>query len=142
MAEAKKIVMTGATGLIGRRLMPHLVARGYEVTVLSRSPETAEPLVPGAKRYVIWSATERGDWEFEFNGAYAVINLAGQPILEHRWSEDFKQDIYDSRVVGTRRIVNAIRRSEHKPEVLINASAVGYYGYDGDLNEMMIQSSH
>ncbi len=142
MAEVKKIVMTGATGLIGRRLMPHLVSRGYEVVVLSRSPETAEPLVPGAKKYVIWSATERGDWEFEFNGAHAVINLAGQPILEHRWSEDFKQDIYDSRVVGTRRIVNAIRRSETKPSVLISASAIGYYGFDGDMNDVMIESSH
>lgn len=139
---AKKIVMTGATGLIGRRLMPELLRRGYDVTVLSRSPDTAEPLVPGASKYVLWSATERGDWEFEFNGAHAVINLAGQPILEHRWSEDFKQDIYDSRVVGTRRIVNAIRRSETKPEVFINASAIGYYGYDGDMHDVMTEESH
>jgi uncharacterized protein len=138
----KKIVMTGGTGLIGRRLMPELLKRGYEVTILTRSPETAEPLVPGASKYVLWSATERGDWEFEFNGSYAVINLAGQPILEHRWSEDFKQDIYDSRVVGTRRIVNAIRRSEHKPQVLINASAIGYYGYDGDMHDVMTEESH
>jgi uncharacterized protein len=133
--------MTGATGLVGRRLAPELIERGYELVILSRSPETAEPLVPGAKKYVQWSATERGDWEFEFSGAHAVINLAGQPILEHRWSEEFKQEIYDSRVVGTRRIVNAIRRSEHKPNILLNASAIGYYGYDGDYHDVMIETS-
>lgn len=139
--DGKRIVITGATGLIGRHLVPELLARGYELTILSRSPETAEPLVPGATKYVQWNATERGDWEFEFNGAYAVINLSGQPILEHRWSEDFKQEIYDSRVVGTRRIVNAIRRSEHKPEIILNASAIGYYGFDGDRDDVMLENS-
>lgn len=137
----KRIVITGATGLIGSALTPLLLEKGYELTVLSRSPETAEPLAPGAKDYVQWSATERGDWEFHFDGAHAVINLAGQPILEHRWSEDFKQEIYDSRVVGTRRIVNAIRRTENKPKILINASAIGYYGFDGDPQKIVDETS-
>ncbi len=128
---AKSIVLTGATGLIGSALFKRLKACGNEVIVLVRNPEKARQQLPDAKKYVRWDALEsEGEWQKELDGVDAVIHLAGVPVVS-RWSEDYKKQIYDSRVLSTRYLVSAIAKASKKPEVFISASAIGYYGNQG-----------
>ncbi len=129
MADNKRIVVTGATGLIGKALCKALQVDGYDVVVFARDPEQARRAVPGAVDYVSWSASsEPGPWAAHIDGAWGVVNLAGAPVAGKRWTEQRKREIRDSRVAGTRGIVAAIAAVAHKPRVLINASAIGYYG--------------
>jgi uncharacterized protein (TIGR01777 family) len=123
------IVITGATGVIGTELVAALEQRGEVVVVLARSPESAKRKAPGADRYVLWdSDMAEGEWTGLVSGAKAVIHLAGKPLLETRWTEEHKQECYDSRILGTRHMVAAIAKAPVKPGVFISASAIGYYG--------------
>ena len=123
------IIITGATGVIGVVLAQKLIGRGEKVVLLARSQESAAQKIPGAAGYVKWdSDMKTGEWTGFFNGAKAVIHLAGKPLLESRWSEAHKEDCYNSRILGTRHIVSAIASALEKPKVFISASAIGYYG--------------
>lgn len=128
MADAKKVVISGATGLIGKALTRRLHAQGYRVVVLARDPQAARKDVPNAADYVAWRAEVDGPWAKAVDGADAVINLAGASLIGHRWTDAYKRQILDSRVLGTRGLVNAMRKASVRPRVFINASAVGYYG--------------
>jgi uncharacterized protein (TIGR01777 family) len=128
VATAKRVVVTGATGLIGKELCRKLIEKGYEVVVFTRQPDEARRAVPGAADYVAWRPSEAGPWASSIDGAWGVVNLAGASIAGQRWSAQRKREIRDSRVVGTRGIVAAIRAASRRPEVLVNASAIGYYG--------------
>jgi uncharacterized protein (TIGR01777 family) len=133
MSNTKRVILTGATGLIGTRLFAALRERGYEIVVFTRSPDDARRKLPGAAEYVQWAPADSGPWAAALSGAHAVVHLAGAPISQGlvgvRWSEAYKREIRDSRVVGTRGIVKAIAAAPSPPAVLVNASAVGYYGY-------------
>jgi uncharacterized protein len=133
MTTNKRIILTGATGLIGRKLFAALGERGYTITIFSRNPEQARTKLPGAADYVAWSPGPVGPWAAALEGAYGVIHLAGAPISEGligpRWTDEYKAEILNSRVLGTRGIVDAIAGLAQKPTVFICASAVGYYGY-------------
>ncbi|WP_129626883.1 TIGR01777 family oxidoreductase [Candidatus Oscillochloris fontis] len=133
MSETKRVILTGATGVIGRRLFMALVMKGYEVVIFSRSPQKAREQLPGAADYVRWAPTTTGAWAASINGAYGVIHLAGAPIAEgilgQRWVPSIKANIYDSRIIGTRGIVEAISTASNRPQVLLSASGVGYYGF-------------
>ena len=120
-----RILVFGATGFVGGQLVPHLSARGHEVTVVARSAAVfsgvrtilADPMKPG-----VWSgAVENSD---------AVINLAGAPITL-RWNRANRKEILESRTTGTRNIVEAMSRGPAK--ILLCAGATGYYGHGGDL---------
>ncbi len=111
MTTPKRVVVTGATGLIGRDLCRQLLERGYEVTVFSRDSTAAKRHVPGAHAYVDWTPAESGSWAGAIDGAYAVVNLAGASVFGHRWTEGYKREIRDSRVVGTRGLVRAMFRA-------------------------------
>ena len=124
----RRVIVTGATGLIGKAVCKALQARGYDVVVFSRDPESARKKVPGAMDYVAWQPEERGAWAMQVDGARAVINLAGAPIAGKRWTDDYKRQIVDSRLIGTRGLVGAIAAAHERPQVLINGSAIGYYG--------------
>ena len=113
------VTITGATGLIGRRLVRALEERGDDVTAISRDPARARAAL--GVDATGWNDPRIGD---------AVINLAGENIAQ-RWSGDAKRRIRESRVEGTRRLVEAIRRAEPRPKVLVSSSAVGYYGDRG-----------
>lgn len=132
MSNGRRIILTGATGLIGKQLFAALRAREYELVVFSRSPDAARAKLPGAADYVAWSPAESGPWAAALDGAYGVIHLAGAPIsqglLGVRWTSAYKQEIMGSRVLGTRGIVNAIAAAQRRPSVLVSASAIGYYG--------------
>lgn len=121
------ILLTGGTGLIGRALCRALHAEGHNLTVLSRHPET----VPAKCGSGVESLASLDDWlpQRHFD---AVINLAGEPIVDAAWTRRRKQALWDSRVTLTAALVRRIAAAEHKPAVLLSGSAVGYYGDRGD----------
>ncbi len=123
-----KIVISGASGFIGRRLLKTLGQSGHSLHVLSRHQGTNLP--PGV-RLSNWDPVKGAPPEEALRDADAVIHLAGESVAQ-RWSEEVKRRIRESRVTGTRNLVQAIARLSSKPAVLICASATGYYGARGD----------
>jgi uncharacterized protein len=119
----KRIIVSGGSGYIGSALVRHLVARGDEVTVLTRGASKQ-----GNPSRVSWDPYVVGDWASALDGADAVVHLAGERAVGARYTPAVKQRIYDSRIVTTRNVVAALERAQRKPRVLVSASAVGYYG--------------
>ena len=122
-----KIAIAGATGFVGSRLVEQLQAQGHQVIILTRSPQQASNRF-GQAQIVGYNPLKSGEWQQSISGCDAVINLAGEPIAEKRWTPAHKRSILDSRQLGTQKIVEAIELASVKPQVLINASAIGYYG--------------
>jgi uncharacterized protein (TIGR01777 family) len=122
-----KITVTGATGLIGSRIVQDLLGRGDEVTVLSRSPERADEGVQAFR----WDASTEPAPAEALSGRDAVVHLAGENIAQ-RWSDGVRTRIRESREQGTRRLVEGIAGAEPRPRTLVSMSAVGYYGDRGD----------
>jgi hypothetical protein len=128
-----RVAVTGATGFIGRALVPALRARGDSVIALSRDIFRAKEILGDGIELVHWEAGGRpGPWEGEISRSDAVVNLAGEGIFKQRWHAAFKARIWSSRVDGTRQIVEAIGRQQQRPGILVNASAIGVYGPRGD----------
>ncbi|HEY8416956.1 MAG TPA: TIGR01777 family oxidoreductase [Limnochordales bacterium] len=126
-----RIVIAGGTGFIGRALVPKLVERGCTVTVLTRqAPTAAHRLLRAPVTVVQWRPTDPPDPGL-VEGADAVVNLAGATIAR-RWTPAARRLILESRVQVTTALVEAIRRAAAPPRVLVNASAVGFYGPRGD----------
>ncbi|HWQ13338.1 MAG TPA: TIGR01777 family oxidoreductase [Roseiflexaceae bacterium] len=132
MSNEKRVVVTGATGHIGRPLCRRLRERGYSVVVFSRNPAAARRSVPGAAEYVAWRPEEQGAWAAAVDGAHAVIHLAAASLFERRWSAAYKREIVESRRLGTRGLVRAMAQARARPKVFVSMSAVGYYGPHGD----------
>lgn len=126
-----RVFMTGASGLIGALLTRKLVERGDEVTALSRSERPPQKGVT----WVRGDPTVAGDWQHHAGATQAVVNLAGESVANRRWTAAQKQRLLHSRVQSTRRVVEAIGAG--RARILVNASAVGYYGPRGeeDLDE-------
>lgn len=125
------ILITGGTGFIGTPLISRLLKAGHTLTVLSRSPRSE------AMTTVKWlTSLEALSEDLDFD---AVINLAGQPIMSQRWSASVKQQLVESRVDLTRKLVERLSRSARKPRVLISGSAIGIYGDHGD--EPIVETS-
>lgn len=127
-----KVAITGATGFVGSRLVERLQSDGHSAVILTRNPLQAKRLfptsaVPGVD-VVAYTPTESGDWQQAIAGCDGVVNLAGEPIAESRWTPERKQIILKSRQLGTQKLVDAIAQAAQKPSVLVNASAIGYYG--------------
>ena len=119
-----RVLITGGTGFLGQALCPRLQASGHEVVILTRQSRPRLPM--GVAR----SATRLDDLEAgQFD---AVINLAGEPIGDGRWTEDRKKLLLDSRIAVTSNVVEWMRKAKRPPQALISASAVGYYGEQGD----------
>lgn len=122
-----KLLVTGGTGFLGRALTARLRAHGHELLMLTRAPAAHR-----AEESLRWLGWDSG-WEQELPSCGGVINLAGEPIAGGRWTAARKRAIRDSRVETTRRIVHALTTTAlPRPAILINASAVGYYGPRGD----------
>ena len=122
-----KIAIAGATGFVGSRLVEQLQAQGHEVVIFTRSPQQAGNRF-GQAQVIGYNPLRSGEWQAAISGCDAVVNLAGEPIAEKRWTPAQKRTILESRQVGTQKIVEAISLASVKPTVLINASAIGYYG--------------
>lgn len=121
------ILITGGTGLIGRHLCKALLAEGHQLTVLSRDPDSV-PAKCGTSVHAMAGLDEwQPDQTFD-----AVINLAGEAIIDARWTAQRKQALWDSRVSLTEDLAGHIAAARHKPGVLLSGSAVGYYGNRGD----------
>ncbi|MBD2464049.1 TIGR01777 family protein [Oscillatoria sp. FACHB-1407] len=127
-----KVAVTGATGFVGGYLVKRLQQEGHTVVVLTRDAQRGKQMFPSSSfanvEVVAYTPLESGDWQRAIAGCDGVVNLAGAPIAESRWTPERKQEILDSRVIGTRKIVEAIAQANPKPSVLINSSAIGYYG--------------
>ncbi len=124
---AERVLITGVTGFVGRALAEALAGEGWEVHGVSRDPLGARAAVPAL------AAARRPD---DVDGALltdftAVVHLAGEPVAG-RWTQAKKRRIEDSRVDGTRAIVDAIEAADPRPEVLVSASAMGFYGPRGE----------
>jgi uncharacterized protein len=129
---ANTIILTGATGFIGGRVAHALLERGDRVVLFARHPDRALTMFPEAHRAVLWSPGMSGAWQQECRDADVVIHLAGEPIAERRWTGEVKRRILDSRVAGTRSLVDALRAGPAAPRTFVCASAIGYYGNRGD----------
>jgi uncharacterized protein (TIGR01777 family) len=122
------ITITGASGLIGRRLLKNLAAAGHALHVLSRHAGTN---LPAGVRISAWDPMKGPPPEECLRDADAVINLAGEPVAQ-RWNDDVKRRIRESRVTGTHNLVAGMAKLAKRPAVLVCSSAVGYYGSRGD----------
>lgn len=135
-----KAVIAGGSGFIGGALAKELLERDYEVIVLTRRADTQ---LPSGARAVVWSPdggyeknrgdeTANGPLAEALAGARVLINLAGTPIAQGRWTAARKQAILNSRILPTRTLVSTCSRLAERPQVLVSSSAVGYYGPRGD----------
>jgi uncharacterized protein (TIGR01777 family) len=126
-----KVIVTGVTGFIGRPLVEALLQRGDQVVTLTRNPGRALSRLPIDVQTLEWRPPELGPWTEAFTRADAVINLAGEPVANKRWTAEQKEEILSSRVDATNAVVEAIGQANPRPSVLLNASAIGYYGPQG-----------
>jgi len=126
------IVVAGGTGFIGRPLCALLCQEGHRVTLLTRRREEAQRSYGSTVTAVEWNGREAGAWEQCLEGADAVVNLAGAPIADGRWTEDRKRWLTESRVLTTRLLAEAMSRRTSKPRALVSASGIGYYGASDD----------
>lgn len=134
-----RVVITGATGFIGRALCEEL-HRDYELIALSRNASRAARSVGDWAKVVEWDGRTTGSWFQHADGAFAIINLAGENVASGRWNESKKASILHSRLDSPRAVLDAIKQVDKKPTVVIQASAVGYYGSrrDEQLDEASI----
>ncbi len=126
-----RILLAGGTGTIGRRLVEHLIRHGHALTVLSRQ-EYRPASLPAKLTFVQWDARTAAGWGQHIEEVDAVVNLAGAGLADARWTDERKKLIRDSRVQAGQALVEAIGAANRKPKVLIQSSAVGYYGVDRD----------
>ena len=127
-----QIVVTGGTGFIGRHLCALLCQEGHGITLLTRRREEAQRLCGATVSAIEWNGREAGAWERCLEGADAVVNLAGAPIADGRWTDARKRLLTESRVLTTRLLADAMSRRTSKPRTLISASGIGYYGASDD----------
>jgi uncharacterized protein (TIGR01777 family) len=126
-----RVVITGGSGLIGRALARELGGAGHDVVVLTRDPGRAGNLPPGV-RAARWDGRTSAGWGSLLEADTAIVHLAGESISEGRWTTEKKRRIRDSRVASGAAVLAAIREAREKPRVLLQGSAVGYYGGHGN----------
>jgi uncharacterized protein (TIGR01777 family) len=130
------VLVTGATGLVGSRLVAALTARGGHVVAVSRRPGSDGDRLT----HVVADPTRPGPWLDAIRDVDAVVHLAGAGVFDHRWTADYKTTIHDSRVASTAVLAAALadhpRRADGSPKTFVSASAIGYYGTtDADCDE-------
>lgn len=141
-----RYIVTGGTGLIGRGLTSNLVADGHEVIILSRNPARAIGS-PAGVRVERWDGSTATGWGNLIEGTDGIINLASENIagdswFSIRWTKERKKQILDSRINAGKAVNEAIRLAKKKPKILIQPSAVGYYGTQNGDTQLTEDSSH
>ena len=130
-----RVFLTGGTGLVGNRLIQRLQKRQDKVVLLTRRPDVARQKFGPTVTVVEGDPTKPGAWTDSVADCEAVINLAGENVFGRRWSEEFKNQLRDSRIKSTENVVQALtknRSANSAARTLVNASAIGYYGFHGD----------
>jgi uncharacterized protein (TIGR01777 family) len=135
----KRIIITGATGFIGKVLSKQLVEAGYDVVALSRNSDEGRKSLGNQMKVVEWDGKSAEGWGNCVEGAYGIINLAGENIGAGRWTKRKKERILESRLNAGIAVVEAVEQAENKPKVVIQASGIGYYGNRRD--ELLGESS-
>ena len=130
-----RLLLTGCTGFIGRELIPLLLKEGHELTVLSRQSKQKLHGIANTSniKFMQMNPAESSSWNNDeiqksLKSCEGVINLAGEPIAEKRWTNDQCKEITNSRVETTKNLIHNLRLLNKSPKVLINASAIGFYG--------------
>ena len=130
-----KLLLTGCTGFIGRELIPLLIKEGHSLTVISRQSKGKLKAIAKAQSisFIQMNPAESSSWNQEeiqnsLKSCEGVINLAGEPIAEKRWTEDHCKEITNSRIETTKNLIKNLSNLKKPPKVLINASAIGFYG--------------
>jgi uncharacterized protein len=134
-----KVLVAGATGLIGTELVRTLVADGVGVNAFVRDTVRGAEKLPAGATLFPWDAVGGPPPAAAFEGVDAVVNLVGESIADGRWTDARRKRLRDSRIVSTRALVGEIRALPTRPRVLVAASAVGYYGNRGD--EILTETS-
>lgn len=132
-----KIAITGATGLVGQKLVNELLKRNDEIIILTRSVDKAKNVFPLSSGFINWTGKVE-DWFSQLENVDVIINLAGENVMARRWNEEHKKKVYSSRIDGTKKLVDAISLLNNKPKTFISASAIGYYG---NINEEVDEQS-
>jgi uncharacterized protein (TIGR01777 family) len=127
-----RVLVTGGTGFIGKKLVGALLGRGYLVTVLTRDVEGARERLDPRARVAGWTPWTQGIWSEEVSGVDAVVHLAGAGIFDEPWTKDRIEVLRWSRVDTTRELSLAIAAAHKRPKVLVSTSAVGIYGMHRD----------
>jgi uncharacterized protein len=126
-----KVLVTGATGFIGRRVVARLVEQGHSVVALSRNPSKAKRILSYPCSILSWDGEKEPLPAEGLEGTTAVIHLAGEGIAEKRWTQAQKDKIRESRIASTRNIAHAVNAPNSSVQVVVCASAIGYYGDTG-----------
>jgi len=121
------ILLTGATGMLGKQLIPSLLARGYQVSVLSRKPQQIKDV-----NVFLWDVNRQEIDVKCLIGVDSIIHLAGENVSEGKWTEKRKKEIIDSRVLSAQLMMKTLSETKHQVKDFISAAAVGYYGDQGD----------
>lgn len=127
-----KVLITGASGLLGQALQKSFKDKGYDMLLASRKE-------PEDDRHIQWSIEDGFTDPEKLEGVDVVVHLAGENVSGLRWTDEKKKAIRDSRVLGTRNVVDAISKLKKKPKTFIASSAIGFYGERGD--EEVVESS-
>ena len=140
-----RVIITGGTGSLGRPLAAQLTEAGVEVIVLSRNPDRAHGLLPEAVRLLRWDGRSAQGWGSLVEGVDAIVNFAGENLggtgfVPPRWTAARKERFYASRINAGKAVVEAIAAATHKPRLVVQASAVGFYGINPQ-GEMVEDSS-
>lgn len=128
----RKVIITGATGLIGKKLCNVLSDNDFEITVFTRNVVKAKSALGTIVNTVKWDYNKPEEWQDHLEDKEAIVHLAGANLSGKRWTNSYKKIIYDSRIISTKNLVNAIEKSNNKIKTFISSSAVGYYGARGE----------
>jgi uncharacterized protein (TIGR01777 family) len=126
-ANSNKILITGASGLVGKRLTELLLAQGFEVNTLGRKPQRNEKHV----KHFVWNVEKQTIDEKALDGVKAIVHLAGAGVADERWTATRKKEILESRINSARLLFQTLSSIPHSVECVVSASAVGYYGDAG-----------
>jgi uncharacterized protein (TIGR01777 family) len=135
----KRIVITGATGLVGSDICRKLYKKGDNITVFTRNVNKGKSILPFLNNFVEWDYNKPEKWRRELEGKDVIIHLAGANLFDKRWNNDYKRKIMNSRIDSTKNLINSISLLKSKPKLFISSSAVGYYGNKG--NEELTEES-
>ena len=135
-----RILITGGTGFVGKKVARALVASGAELHVLTRDPLRAKAKFPYPAKFFAWDAGKTNFPKEAWAGVEGVIHLAGDGVADSRWSKARKREIHDSRVLGTKAITDSLLQHAKGIKFFISASAVGIYGIKGDPERLLTES--